>query len=90
MANSSQQSDEIFGTYTHRLTVDELPAMSHNIPKSNYFVNSKMSNSIIVSNNSPAGYLCLTPEFKISVNKKPHPKHLHNMKKAFGWTWENV
>ncbi len=83
MANLSPLSD-FFGTYTHQLTASDLPQMSHN-----YYVNSSKVKSLL-QDNKPEGYLCITPEFKISVNKKPHPKYLHNMKKSFGWTWENV
>ena len=84
MANLSPPSD-FFGTYIHQLSASDLPQMPHN-----YFVNSSAVKSSVIQDNKVVGYLCITPEFKISVNKKPHPKYLHNMKKSFGWTWENV
>lgn len=86
MVNSFPPIDS-FGSFVHKLTEDELPRLSHN--NNNYYVNTSQVKSKLLEDER-AGFLCITPEFKVSMKKKPHPKHLHNMKKSFGWTWENV
>lgn len=73
--------DMLYGSYIYSLSVNDLP--SHGSISNYYTWNKKDQDKI-------SGYLCITPDYKISCKVKPHPKHLHNMKKFFGWTWENV
>ena len=82
MVNSSLPSD--FGTYNHTLTESDIPSMSHGW--------SPTYGSNLNSINVPvcAGYLTIASGVSVSVKKKPHPRHLHNMRKTFGWTWEDA
>lgn len=71
--------------YVTSLTMEDLPAISH--------VTSTSVRSHSVSRDSfksPVGYLKIVDGYKVAVHTKPSSKHLHNMKKTFGWTWENV
>lgn len=74
------------GSFTHTLTEKDMPDFSHTIPRE-YGVGSGI-NYLLNSQKTPAGYLVIADSYKIPVYEKPHPKHLHNMKKTFGWTWE--
>lgn len=82
MVNSSQLSNP-FGSYITTLTVDELPSFSHKLPDYGSNINGTLAPKC-------AGYLTIASGVALSVQKKPHPRHLHNMRKTFGWTWEDA
>ena len=81
MVSSPLPSD--FGTYDHALLVSDLPIRSHDWSTTYGSVNSSLTQQC-------AGYLTIAPDVVFSVKKKPHPRHLHNMRKTFGWTWEDA
>lgn len=86
MGNSSPQSDLITGSYVHELTVADLPVFSHPTVSSK----SAWGSGIKMEVPKVAGYICITPDFKVPTKTKPNPRHLYNMKKTFGWKWEDV
>jgi len=65
-----------------------MPSFSHVISKE-YGVNSGI-NYLFNNQKNPVGYLVIANSYRVPVYEKPHPKHLHNMKKTFGWKWEDV
>lgn len=88
MGNSSLQRS--IDSYVHRLEPHELPSLPYvTIPKDLY-VKSSIMEDVSFKNPEPVGYIVIVNGYKIAAYEKPSPKHLYNMKKTFGWKWEDV
>lgn len=88
MENSSLQRS--IDSYVHCLEPHEIPSLPCiTIPKDSYF-KSSIVNGVSLKNPEPVGYIVVVDGYKIAAYEKPNPKHLYNMKKTFGWKWEDV
>lgn len=85
MGNSSLQRS--IDSYVPRLESREIPYST--IPKDSYFKSSNVE-GVSLKNPEPVGYIVVVDGYKIAAYEKPNPKHLYNMKKTFGWKWEDV
>jgi hypothetical protein len=50
----------------------------------------KQSDYMLYSPPPVVGYICLSPNFKIGMTKKPNWFHLKMIRLVFGWVWEDI
>lgn len=57
--------------------------------KHSILVSQKPSEFMLYNPPPPVGYICLSPNFKIAMTKKPNWFHRKMIHLTFGWVWEN-